>query len=31
MVFTLINIQAVKTDVMFMNGETDPVPWQPKS
>ena len=31
LVFTLINIQAVRTAVMFMKGETIPVPWQPKS
>ena len=31
LVVTLINIQAVKAAVMFMKGETDPVPSQPKS
>ena len=29
--FTLINIPAVKTAIMFMKGETDRVVWQPKS
>ena len=31
LVFTRINIQVVKTAAVFMKGETDPVPWQPKS
>ena len=29
LVFTLIKVQAVKTAVMSMKGETGPVPWQP--